>query len=136
MWMKSQEERRADPIRQGVGLRLKAARENKGLIQQEVADKFAVTKATVSAWEKGTGDPGVYRLRELCKLYDVAADALLWEDSLSPDAMKLAAEFDGLTERQKSTLRALWLAYIAQSTLDEAVEAKMPITKAMGRHHA
>ena len=131
--MKTPDERRSDPVRQGVGMRLKAARENKGLSQLDVAKAFDVTKATVSAWETGIGDPGVYRLRELSQLYDVATDALLWEDSLSPDAMKMAAEFDGLTERQKSTLRALWLAYIAESTSDDGVEAKMPITKKQAR---
>lgn len=118
-----------DPIRLGLGMRLKAAREHKSLTQDDIAKRFSLNKATVSAWETGRGDPGVYRLRELAKLYDVSADALLWEDSLSTDAMKLAAEFDGLSEKQKSTLRALWMAYVQESGTDADVEDRMPITK-------
>lgn len=127
--MATQDERRADPVRQGVGLRLKAAREGKGLSQQEVADRFGIGKGTVSAWETGVGDPGICRLREIAKLYSVAADAILWEDSLTPDAMKFAADFDSLSERQRSTFRALWMAYVKDAASDSDVEEKMPVTK-------
>ncbi len=123
-----------DPTRVGFGMRLKSARENKGFTQADIATKFSINKATVSAWETGRGDPGVFRLRELAKLYDVSADALMWEDSLSPDALKIAAEFDGLTEKQKSTLRALWLAYISESSSDAHVEDRMPITRQTEKH--
>lgn len=118
----------SNQIRAGVGMRLKVAREAKGLTQDVVSQRFDISKKTVSAWETGRGDPGIYRLRELAKLYDVSADALLWEDSLSPDAMKIAASFDSLTVRQQSTLSALWMAYVTESTSDDEVELKMPIT--------
>jgi len=127
--MASQDDRRNDPIRQGVGLRLKAAREAKGLNQQEVADRLGVKNATVSAWEKGLGDPGVYRLREIAKLYDVATDAILWEDSLSPDAMRFAADFDSLTEKQRATFKAVWVAYVKEAATDDQVEQAMPVTR-------
>lgn len=122
----TQEERRADPIRQGVGMRLRAAREGKELTQQQVADRFGVTKATVSAWETGGGDPGVYRLRELSQLYDVATDALLWEDSLTPEAMRFAAEFDSLTEKQRSLFKAMWMAFVTEAASDEKVGNHIP----------
>jgi transcriptional regulator with XRE-family HTH domain len=129
--MATQDERRADPIRQGVGMRLKAAREGKQLSQLDVARRFDVTKATVSAWETGIGDPGIYRLRELSRLYGVAADAILLEDSLTPDSMKFAVEFDSLTEKQKSTFRAVWMAFVSEAVSDNDVEQKMPVTRAV-----
>jgi transcriptional regulator with XRE-family HTH domain len=119
-----------DPIRVGFGMRLKAAREGKKLSQVQVAEKFGLNKATVSAWETGRGDPGVYRLRELAKLYGVSAQGLLWENSLTIEAMQMAAQFDGLNESQRRTLAALWVAYIAESSSDAEVERKMPITVA------
>jgi transcriptional regulator with XRE-family HTH domain len=131
--MATQEERKNDQTRQGVGLRLKAARNGKGLSQKEVAARFDVNLATVSAWETGIGDPGIYRLRELAKLYGVAADALLWEDSLTPDAMRFAADFDSLSEEKRSTLRAFWSAFISTAATDEEVERKMPVTKGGAR---
>lgn len=116
-------------MRQGVGLRLKAAREAKNLSQHEVAARFDVKPATVSAWETGIGDPGIYRLRDLAKLYGVASDAILWEDSLSPEAMKFAVEFDSLSEDARKMLSTLWMAYIQRAISDTEVESRMPVTK-------
>ena len=110
-------------------MRLRITREAKGLSQLEVANRFDVSDKTVSAWETGIADPGVYRLRELAKLYDVAADAILWEDSLSPDAMKFAADFDALTEKQRSTFRAVWVAFVKEAATDADVEKAMPVTR-------
>lgn len=118
-----------DPIRRGVGMRLASARELKGFTQQDIATRFSINKNTVSAWETGRGDPGVFRLRELSKLYDVSTDAILWENSLSPDAMKVAAQFDALSEKQKRTFYAMWMAYVQETVSDADVERDMPITK-------
>lgn len=110
-----------DPVRKGFGMRLMAARKRKGLTQQDVADVFGVKKGTVSAWENGRGDPGVIALRKLAKLYDVSADALLWEDSLSPEAMQVAAQFDHLTETQQRAFRVAWTAFVQTAATDERV---------------
>jgi transcriptional regulator with XRE-family HTH domain len=123
-----------DPIRKGFGMRLKAARLNKQMSQTQVGQRFGVGKETVSAWETGRGDPGVYRLRELAKLYDVSADALLWENALSNEAMQLAAEFDGLNEEQRRTLRAVWMAYVTQTAIggENLPPAPSPVTEVKG----
>ena len=124
--MATQEQRGADSIWQGVGMRLKAARENVGLSQQEVGDRFGCPKAMVSAWEKGRGDPGVYRLMELADLYGIHADIILLEDSLTAAAMQMAVEFDSLSEKQRSTLRAIGLAFITDAKSDEYRGAILP----------
>lgn len=101
------------------------------MTQDQVAERFDINKATVSAWETGRGVPDALRLRALAKLYDVSADSLLWEDSLSPDAMKFAADFDSLNETQKRTLYAIWEAYIRESATDAEVEDRMAVTKTL-----
>lgn len=121
--------REVDEVRAGIGMRLKAAREAANLTQDAVASRFSVGKGTVSAWETGRGDPGVSRLRELAKLYKVSADAILWENALTNEALQLAADFDGLNERQQRTLKHLWMAFLADSKDDDGVEQAMPITK-------
>lgn len=118
-----------DPVRLGIAQRLKTARVAKGLTQQEVADKFGVTKGTVSAWETGAGSPDALRLRSLARLYDVSADAILWDDSLTPDALKFAAQFDALTDKQRRSFRVMWMAFFEDALSDDGVEAMMPITK-------
>jgi transcriptional regulator with XRE-family HTH domain len=104
-----------DPARQGFGQRLAGARELKGLTQAEVGERFGVGKGTVSAWETGRGDPGVFRLAQLAKLYNVTADALLSDSAPTIEAMQFAAQYDSLTEAQKSTLRILWMGWIQQA---------------------
>jgi transcriptional regulator with XRE-family HTH domain len=100
----------------------------KKLTQQQVGAHFDVDKGTVSAWETGRGLPDALMLRRLAKLYDVSSDALLWEDSLSPDAMKFAAQFDALSEKQRRHFKVMWLAYFEDVKSDEEVEEAMPIT--------
>lgn len=102
--------------RKGLGLRLKAARVAKGLTQTQVGDRFGVDKGTVSAWETGRGVPDAIRLRELARLFGVSADALLWENSLTPESMQIAAEFDGLSQSERATWRLLWLGYVARTS--------------------
>lgn len=116
-----QPETATDPVRKGFGLRLKAAREAKGLTQQQVADLFDIKKGTVSAWETGGGVPDALRLRRLARIYGVSADAILWENSLTNDAMQFAAMFDSLTERQKGTLRTVLMAFVQEAATDSAV---------------
>lgn len=118
-----------DDNKRGFGLRLQAARKAKGLTQLQVAGLFGVEKATVSAWESGRGDPGALRLRRLAKLYDVSADALLWDDALSAEALRFAAQFDALTDKQQRAFRAMWLAYFEEAKPDELVSKHIPSVK-------
>ncbi len=48
---------------------LRAAREEKNLTQQELADKLGVTKLTIGRWERGTTHPTAYYRRKLCELF-------------------------------------------------------------------
>jgi len=98
----------------------------KRLTQEQVGSRFGVGKGTVSAWETGRGDPGVFRLRELAKLYGVSADALLWDSAPSLEAMQFAAQFDGLSDRQQRTFRAMWLAYFQEASSDADVAQHLP----------
>lgn len=107
-------------------MRLAAAREMKRLTQEQVGSRFGVGKGTVSAWETGRGDPGVFRLRELAKLYGVSADALLWDSAPSVEAMQFAAQFDGLSDRQQRAFRAMWLAYFHEASSDADVAQHLP----------
>lgn len=107
---------KVDSTRRGLGLRLKAAREAKGMTQTQVGSRFGVDKGTVSAWETGRGVPDAIRLRELARLYGVSADAILWENSISHEAMQLATEFDHLNAAEKATWRLLWLGFAARTS--------------------
>lgn len=44
---------------------------------QEVADALGVNRKQVQRWTKGDAEMGIYKLRDLCKLYKVSADYIL-----------------------------------------------------------
>lgn len=55
---------------------LKQARINKGLSQNQVAEKLHVTRQTVSRWENGRGYPDMDNLADLADLYNVPYEIL------------------------------------------------------------
>lgn len=87
-----------DP-RKSMGSRLQVARQAKGKTQTEVGNHFGVKKGTVSAWETGGGIPDALTLRELCNLYDISADAILWGDEPSPSIAHMSPELAQFVDR-------------------------------------
>lgn len=122
-----------DPIRKNLGLRLKAARESAKMTQQFVADLFDVGKGTVSAWETGGGDPGIYVLRRLSKLYDVTADSLLWDESPSREAQKIAVQYDNLSDLKRKQFDAMWSTHFVEAVSDSDVVDAFA-TKSSGKY--
>lgn len=57
---------------------LKAARINKGLTQEEVANALNVTKKTVGSWENGKTMPQIDKIERLCSLYSCNYDDIIW----------------------------------------------------------
>lgn len=58
---------------------LKAARVNKNLTQEQVADELKVTKKTVGSWESGKTRPKLEKIEQLCELYGVSYDDIAWD---------------------------------------------------------
>jgi len=55
---------------------LEALRVNRGLTQQDVADKLGVSRQTVGKWESGEVRPKELVIYALAKLYDVDIDVI------------------------------------------------------------
>ena len=58
--------------------RLKKARENAGLSQQEVADSLGITRQSISKWERGISYPDINNLILLKDLYNTSFDDLFY----------------------------------------------------------
>ena len=56
---------------------LQRLRKEKGLSQEDVAQKLFVSRQSVSKWENGNAEPGVENLIALAKLYGVTLDELI-----------------------------------------------------------
>ena len=59
------------------GERIKALRKERGMTQEELAERLSVTRQTVSKWEQGTTQPDLDRVLELGRLFGVSTDYLL-----------------------------------------------------------
>jgi transcriptional regulator with XRE-family HTH domain len=64
-----------------IGSKLKKARLEKKLTQENVANILNVSRSTISSWEVGRSYPDLDNLVAISNLYDVSLDNLLREDS-------------------------------------------------------
>lgn len=64
--------RKNDEMDKYIGAKFRYYREQKGLTQQDIADKLGVTKTAVSNWE--TGDRAMYLsiAKRYCKVLDIS----------------------------------------------------------------
>ena len=73
-----------------LGARLRKARQNSGLTQNEVAGEIGVTAQTVRNWEAGRNEPPRSAIRKLASLYGVGEEDLL--ENLDPPAGAVSAK--------------------------------------------
>ena len=71
---------------------LKAARNNAGMTQEEVAEKVLVSRVTISNWENGKTLPDIASLLSLSDLYNISLDELVKGDSKMTEKVKKDAE--------------------------------------------
>ncbi len=66
-----------------LGENLQKLRKEKGISQDEVAQKLFLSRQSVSKWENGQAEPGVENLKALARLYGVTVDALVGTEESS-----------------------------------------------------
>lgn len=62
--------------------KLQELRKNKGLTQEELAEKLYVSRTAVSKWESGRGYPNIDSLKEISMFFSVSIDELLSTEKL------------------------------------------------------
>lgn len=87
-------------------------RKQKGLSQEELAEKLGVSRQAVSRWELGQTLPDIPNLLQLCELFGVSADYLVrdeWKNTTKPDEvvdnLETEAEKAGGTGRREATAK-------------------------------
>lgn len=94
--------------------RIKELRDDKGLLQQDLADHLQIKQATVSSWELEKSEPNITTLITLSKLFGCTIDHLVCNDNnesaanyVSPHAIEHEVLCNILSgDKQYSTLIA------------------------------
>lgn len=82
------------------GKKIKKLRTDKGLTQDELAEKIYVTRTAISKWESGRGFPNIESLKAISKYFSISLDELL-----SGEEILAIAENDN--KQKERTLRDL-----------------------------
>ena len=93
---------------QKIGAFLKALRKQKGLTQEQLAEKLQVTGRTVSRWETGVNLPDLSLLVELADYYDVDVREIIdgerRSENMEPETKEMLQKVSDYTAAEKKQL--------------------------------
>ncbi len=88
-----------------LGEKIKQARTNAGLTQEQLAEKLMISRPAVAKWEGDKGIPDIENLKALSRLLDVSLDELLneeeWDGLVIKEPIDLAAYGKGRKKKRK-----------------------------------
>lgn len=87
-----------------LGDKIKLYRENKKMIQNEIANILNVSPATVSKYESGALEPNIESLKKLAELFEISIDELLNDQEEKFDVSKIDV-LDILREQKEMKLK-------------------------------
>jgi transcriptional regulator with XRE-family HTH domain len=67
---------------------IKYLRKQRGLTQEQLAEKIGIKRSLVGAYEEGRAEPGLENLLKMSKIFDVAVDNLISENLSDPEKQK------------------------------------------------
>ena len=113
--------------------KLQELRKQKGLTQEELAEKLYVSRTAISKWESGRGYPNIDSLKAIAKFFSVTVDELLSTD----EVLTIAEEDNKRKEKRFRDLiyglldlcisMLLFLPFFAEKT-DGAIQSVSLIT--------
>ncbi len=71
-----------------IDKKLKEARVNSGLTQEQVAERIMVSRQTISNWENGKSLPDIVSVMNMSDLYQISLDELLKGDQKMKEKME------------------------------------------------
>ena len=92
-----------------LGTNIKQLREERGLTQEQVADKIGITFQAVSSWERDEYKPDTEKLIKLAELFDVSVSALVEEKQSVFATKKAIYNWEHMKTYVKTTAKNLGL---------------------------
>ena len=108
--------------------KLQELRKQKGLTQEELAQKLYVSRTAISKWESGRGYPNIESLKAIAKFFSVTVDELLSSDQVlniaEEDNKRKEKHFRDLSygSLDLCTAMLIFLPFFADKT-EEAVQS-------------
>lgn len=78
---------------------IKKTRLDNNITQEEYAQKFGVTRQTVSSWENGKSLPDLQLIITICNTYNLSLDALLNEDQIYVKKIAITQKLVGILKK-------------------------------------
>ena len=85
--------------------RIKKARKNAGLTQNEVARKMGISQPQYASWERGQRNPKHETLEKLAEIFGITVDALKGRDDGLEDIIDTLRSYNP-TEEEKAHIRS------------------------------
>ena len=76
-----------------LGEKIKEARKEHGLSQEQFAEKLCVSRSAVAKWETDKGTPDIENLKAISSLLNVSIDYLL-DDGEKHDCVQLLTDYE------------------------------------------
>ena len=103
--------------------RLKEARNNVGLTQEQLAKKLGLAKSTITGYEKGTSEPNMITVKNLMDILKVDAN-YLWQDEMTGSTSLIVSSDEWNHIKKLRTLDAYGKTAV-NSVLDIDYEAEI-----------
>ena len=90
-----------------IGKKLKAARTDAGLTQEQAAERLGVSRQTVSNWETGKTYPDIVSVVKMSDLFHISLDRLLKEEEHMNDYLNYLEESTDTVRTRRRLLGAI-----------------------------
>ena len=113
-----------DPIDQGFGQRLRAARQGRGWTQYQLAENIDVERSVIANYEQGISFPPVPALRRLATALSISVDQLIFEAVALEECiqdrnlLEIFTKVDSLDYRAKDMVKEFIEGLLAKRELE------------------
>lgn len=104
-----------------LGKRIAAMRHEKGLKQEELAEKLGVSSQAVSKWENDQTCPDISLLPKLARILGVSVDELLTGEKKEAPVVRT------LPEEERKSIKDMMLRIVVKSSDGDIVHVNLPL---------
>ena len=75
-----------------MGTKIASLRRERGMTQEQLAEKLDISRQAVSKWEAGSSSPDIHNIVQLGKLYGISTDSILLDNAPSAEDTDRSSE--------------------------------------------